>query len=225
MDEWVRHVLVPILEGNVPEAEAVKRFGNIALLSADTDRIKEYVFESPRLPEIRGASMILDELNQGLLDDPGHNICKIFAQKGLPVGQRGNSGVPSCIIYVGGGSLLALVPESLASELVREIEALYPRVTGTATISCVFQKVTGEDVLNRLDVLMARQALLLRKKKEEKELLPFFETIPYARRCESCGFRPAACKVTEPELRWLCWPCKKKLDCGKGQRSRWSRCL
>lgn len=34
-----------------------------ALLSADTDRTQDFVFESARLPEIRGASRQLDDLN------------------------------------------------------------------------------------------------------------------------------------------------------------------
>lgn len=37
---------------------------NISLLSADTDKINCYVYSSTKLPEMRGASIILDDLNQ-----------------------------------------------------------------------------------------------------------------------------------------------------------------
>ena len=38
--------------------------GKKLLVSFDTDRIKEYIFATGRLREIRGASAILDELNR-----------------------------------------------------------------------------------------------------------------------------------------------------------------
>jgi CRISPR-associated protein Cmr2 len=121
----------------------------LALLSADTDKVKEYVFESAKLPEIRGASMILDDLNWGY-DDQGRlpelqvqrTIGDLFLAKGLLCKRwpRGN------LIYVGGGSLLALVPRDLADELKGEIESLYPTETGTATITCVWRPVVQHEL-------------------------------------------------------------------------------
>ncbi len=101
---WREKVLEPVLRGEpVDEAEA-QRAGGLALLSADTDKIKEYVFESAKLPEIRGASMILDGLNQGWPDDEGPNIRQLFASRGLPVSREDDEADRSCIIYAGGAA-------------------------------------------------------------------------------------------------------------------------
>lgn len=126
---WVDNVLRPLLSGElreVPEGQGV------VLLAADTDRTQDYVFESARLPEIRGASMLMTHLNKV-------RVPQIFADKGLP---------RDCIIYAGGGSLLALVPQKVAEPLRAEIEALYPCETGVATITCVSCEVTPKQIVN-----------------------------------------------------------------------------
>jgi CRISPR-associated protein Cmr2 len=143
---WCERVLEPVLRGESVDEMEARQAGGLALLSADADKIKDYVFESAKLPEIRGASMILDELNQGWLDDKGPNIRKLFAAKGLPVGRRADRKAPSCIIYAGGGSLLALVPHDLAEILKADIEVLYPRETGIATITCVWRPVSPREL-------------------------------------------------------------------------------
>lgn len=223
MKEWLQYVLSPLLKGDIPDAKDIERLGGLALFSADTDKIKEYVFESSRLPEIRGASIMLDDLNQGWPDDQSENIRTLFTLRGLPVGERDNPKAASCIIYAGGGSLLALVPLEIASILKQEIEALYPRITGIATITCVYQQVSAEDIQEHLDKTIACQVLLLRQAKEEKGAFPFFEAPPPVRRCESCGIRPATHHERAPEPRWLCDPCKRKLDMGRNEKTRWTR--
>lgn len=115
--EWIANVVVPLRQGH---PEQIPQNPDIALLSADTDRTQEYVFESARLPEIRGASMLLDNLNRELipkrLDERFH----------LP---------PECFVYLGGGSVLALVPASRAEDVARAIEELYLDETLLATIT------------------------------------------------------------------------------------------
>lgn len=233
--EWIRQELNPILRGRcfVPSAEKIDQLRGTALLSADTDKIKEYVFESAKLPEIRGASMILDDLNQSWPSDgyhlkdsrPPSNLREIFLHHGLPTRRNKDDRQDDCIVYAGGGSLLALVPIDLADALKAEIEKIYPKETGAATISCVWQTIAvsdGEGI--KFSELMARQSLLLRRAKEEKESLPFFEAIPYARRCESCQIRPAAGQVS-PDERWLCQTCymKSVQSKGRGGKKKWAR--
>ena len=72
-----------------------------ALLSADTDRTQEYVFESAKLPEIRGASRQLDDLNV--------QIGKMVKN------EKGE------VILADGGGLLAWVPLDVAADLVLQI--------------------------------------------------------------------------------------------------------
>jgi hypothetical protein len=176
--------------------------GTRALLSADTDRTLDYVFESAKLPEIRGASTILDDLNRQAapqlikrLDDT--------AQK----------------IYASGGSLLYEVAAEKAPLIQQELEALYPRETGVATITCVYRVLPGPadkgipqapadaEVLSgfqrerweradeSLDCFGAWVRLLgrdLRRRKQEKRYAPFVEAMPHAERCQSCRIRPAS---------------------------------
>ena len=95
-----------------------------ALLSADTDRTQDYVFESARLPEIRGASRQLDALNQ---------------QCGKRIEEKGGT-----VILADGGGLLAWVPPEQADGLVAEIETLYPEQTTVATITADWRRVSNE---------------------------------------------------------------------------------
>lgn len=95
----------------------------LVLILGDVDKIKSYVYETSALPEIRGASEILNELNL-------EELKKLFV----------NLLSAECLIYNGGGSFLAIVPKSLADEIVRGIENLYLDKTKTVTITCVKSK-------------------------------------------------------------------------------------
>jgi CRISPR-associated protein Cmr2 len=66
----------------------------ICLLLGDTDAIKSYVYETGALPEIRGASEILQELEA--------KVREIFTEK---IAEE-------ALIYCGGGGFLAMVPAS-----------------------------------------------------------------------------------------------------------------
>ena len=96
----------------------------VSLLSADTDKVKSYVFESAKLPEVRGASIILDELNQEKL------VKEVFTGKDCQPPQE-------CLIYNSGGGLLAIVPTCWAEHLGKEIERLYLDRTKVATTTTV----------------------------------------------------------------------------------------
>lgn len=139
VQKWVDQLLRPALAGQQslgpPE---VWPGGGLALLSADTDHTQSFVFQSPRLTEIRGASMRLDRLNNALpklLQDAW----------GLPSGSILDKS-PGCIVYNGGGGMMALVPLVLAPEICAAIEAYYPQATDTATITAVYQPITPADV-------------------------------------------------------------------------------
>lgn len=144
--EWRETILLPLLKcmpGAIsPEVETLLKRPpdeiDLALLSADVDRIQEYVFESAKLPEIRGGSALLTRLNET-------DLPQIVADAGLPAGFVDDK-PPGCIIYASGGGLLALVPASLAPNLTARIEQLFPAETGQATITCVWRQVTPAEV-------------------------------------------------------------------------------
>jgi len=91
----------------------------IDLVTGGATKIKGYVFEAPKLPEIRGASTLLDWVNEVELPalwgarDPSE-----WYGKG--------------IIYAGGGSFLALAPFDTGEALARRIERAYTQWTLTA---------------------------------------------------------------------------------------------
>ena len=204
-----------------------------ALLAADTDRTLEYVFESARLPEIRGASTILDELNR----------------KAAPALIKQIDDSAECI-YVGGGSLLYEVDAAQAPGIQRELESLYPQKTGVATITCVYRELpdspdkgipqTQVDTTAKASLSAYQRQRLeradknlgcfgawvrllghdLRRRKQEKSRAPFIESMPHAKRCRSCRIRPAeAMKVDYEGERALCRECSMKKN--HNERSPW----
>lgn len=123
----------------------------LALLAADVDRVKDYVFESARLPEMRGASLILDLLNVKDSEDESKwgNIEIEYASgkkapvKGLPQLLFETFELPrQALIYASGGGALLLAPAEMAAAIQATIEAHYLKTTLTATITVVYELVT-----------------------------------------------------------------------------------
>lgn len=288
IDLWWKEVLIPIARFAADELPATKEdiaalplpdTTNLALLSADVDQVKSYVFDSPRLPEIRGASLILEELNTGERsskyspDQLPTNMQEALHRHGLPDSYI-NDDPPGCIVYIGGGSLLALVPvtingEPVAERVKAEIEMLYPRQTkGGATITCVYQQVRPAelfygpdcervwlpdiralreqlrgDARRRLDAalgLAENDDLTLERWGEHRNLAqtrkqlgyalqatkqsgaspPFRESLPFTRRCQSCGLRPATLIHGD---RYLCVICDQRGQVGGQGKGDWVR--
>ncbi len=204
--------------------------GTRALLAADTDRTLDYVFESARLPEIRGASTILDDLNR---EEAPKRIRRLDTSAKQ--------------IYAAGGGLLYEVAADKAPVIQRELEALYPQETGVATITCVYRVLPGpanegipqapvdaeslsgfqwqrwEHADKTLDCFGAWVRLLghdLRRRKQEKRRVPFVEAPPHAERCQSCRIRPATTTYAHyGELIPRCAECAQKNEASP--RSPW----
>jgi CRISPR-associated protein Cmr2 len=135
----------------------------IALVMGGATKIRQYVFESAKLPEIRGASGLLDRIN--LRDVPA-----LFAQepywlkelrckaemdreeleeaerlvKQVREGFQARYGVEpldceESIIYANGGEVLAFASLKLADSLTEAIERLYTRETLTANSVAVWR--------------------------------------------------------------------------------------
>jgi hypothetical protein len=220
---------------------------SIVLFSADVDRIQDYVFESVRLPEIRGGSLLIDQL------------CQEAAAKHLK----------DYVIYNGGGSLLALLPDLDTAETAkREIEALFPQQTGAATITCVAYQTNVKELLegylphvsppelwvlrssrqreawqqltqaygltesvkedeftaaanrqlaeqNHFGQMVKLMSILLRRQKDQRRNITFYDGLAQAEWCRSCGYRPAQLIGRYNDVvdqNWpLCEPCWCKL--------------
>lgn len=163
------------------------------LLSGDVDAIKEFVFETSVLPQVRGGSQLLIECEEA--------ICERIKNR------NGH------VIYCGGGSFLVAVPADQAPQIKQEIEHIYLDKTLVATVTVVYERIlpspasvslqdgwaarlwqaVEEDITQKGDFAqrISRLGALLREAKLQKTQAPFFEALPFGKRCESCGKRMA----------------------------------
>lgn len=128
--------------------EATNPFGTHPIVQADPDqkwqiglvlggatKIKGYFLESARLPEIRGASALLDRIN--LEDIPAlfgreiqhdkkrsDRIRNDFSER-----TKHNLAAPECIIFAAGGNTLAFTPTKVVHQIADEIERIYTKET------------------------------------------------------------------------------------------------
>ncbi|MGL5058509.1 MAG: type III-B CRISPR-associated protein Cas10/Cmr2 [Microcoleus sp.] len=138
----------------------------IGLVYGGATKIKQYVFEAPKLPDIRGASALLDQIN--LIDLPAFfgwepnagdrspdspdrseakNWCKQVRQwLDTCLLENENSPkfsevlIPELIIYSTGGNILALCPAAFVDDLANAIEKRYTERTLTANSCAVGEK-------------------------------------------------------------------------------------
>ncbi|MEG3967803.1 type III-B CRISPR-associated protein Cas10/Cmr2 [Microcoleus sp. T2B6] len=122
--------------------------GKIGLVYGGVTKVKQYVFEDAKLPDIRGASALLDRIN--LVDLPAffdkrpesqrYNIylpeIKSWLNKSFPREPKLSEAlIPEMIVYSTGGNILAFCPAAFVDELADAIEKRYSYVTLTAN-SC-----------------------------------------------------------------------------------------
>jgi CRISPR-associated protein Cmr2 len=203
----------------------------VALISGGATKIKGYVFESARLPEIRGASALLDRIN--IQDVP------LLWKKPPPEGV----GCLDCIIYANGGEILAFAPTNQAAWLADEIERIYTQETLVAQSVAVWMPFSLQQIRNGLlsgveiDRTIAKQLMgynpadnatfgslvaplaLAKYRRREENLssnrsirqISHFETFPFARRCSSCERRAAVVNArVGKDDKPLCEPCARK---------------
>ncbi|WP_424410027.1 type III-B CRISPR-associated protein Cas10/Cmr2 [Microcoleus sp.] len=120
----------------------------IGLVYGGVTKVKQYVFEDAKLPDIRGASSLLDRIN--LVDLPAffdkhpesnrYNIHFAKVREWLDENFSGESKlskalIPEMIVYSTGGNILAFCPAAFVNELTDAIEKRYSFETITAN-SC-----------------------------------------------------------------------------------------
>lgn len=115
----------------------------IGLVLGGATKIKGYFLESAKLPEIRGASALLDRIN---LED----VPALFGRETTQDKKRCNEirvsfnqrtghklTAPECIIYAAGGNTLAFAPTSVVQNIADEIERIYTDQTLVANSAAV----------------------------------------------------------------------------------------
>ncbi len=168
----------------------------LKLLAFDTDRIKDYVFATDTLKEIRGASALLDQLNRERMQ---HIIAQIDS------GAR--------LIYAQGGGGLFLVAADKADAARLAVEQAYRKYSGQAA------SITGVtlDLPSGFDEQSPSQSLLkllqfrLRQAKDQIPSALSLTSLPYLRHCDACGEFPAADCLNEfGEQKLLCRACRNR---------------
>ncbi|NCJ08676.1 type III-B CRISPR-associated protein Cas10/Cmr2 [Synechococcales cyanobacterium C] len=127
----------------------------IGLVYGGATKIKQYVFEAPKLPDIRGASALLDRINlvdlpaffHGETSDrfeqcqrfPGYcrQVREDWLDRAANFPALSTALIPELIIYSTGGNLLALCPAAYVDDLANAIEKRYTTETLTANACAV----------------------------------------------------------------------------------------
>lgn len=166
------------------------------LVCFDTDRIKEYVFATDKLREVRGASWLLTELNNRMeLERAVRPVC------------------PECeIVFAAGGSAVLLAPsEAKAKEMINVVEASYTHKTFTGSITGAPIRLAPATKTEGFGERVAVAWLKLREAKDEKarRLLPGIES--YTQPCMACERHPAS-KVSRLDRSAICESCCAKRE-------------
>lgn len=147
------------------------------LVSLDTDRVKEYVFATGRLREIRGASAILDHLNR-------------TETKALIATHGGRK------VFAGGGSAMAsFASEAEARAFKEAVVALYADKTAAATITGI---VIDYNSAADFRPIFKRAARLLRRAKDAGRRVPGMFASAWMSRCQRCGEYPVTHQLSPP---------------------------
>ena len=131
---------------------------NIGLVYGGVTKVKQYVFESAKIQEVRGASALLDRIN--LIDLPAffgcekhqdHQQCQqakdyceevrknwLDQQENFP--ELSPALIPELVIYSTGGNILAFCPAAFVDDLANAIEKRYTHETLTANSCAVGAK-------------------------------------------------------------------------------------
>ena len=151
-----------------------------SLVAFDTNHIKQYVFGTDKLREIRGASSILDKLNRYSMRDTAK-------EAGFPIEE----------VYTNGGGGLFLIDSDKALDFGQRVQRMYREQTGYgASITYLVQELP-EHIKTIADGDRIKDHLeSLRWRLREKKLIPLdttsFPTHPFMRTCDSCGVFHAA---------------------------------
>jgi CRISPR/Cas system-associated protein Cas10 (large subunit of type III CRISPR-Cas system) len=169
------------------------------LVCFDTDRIKQYLFATNRLKEIRGGSALIADLD----DKRKSNLERQYGVKN--------------VVYSAGGGAVVLVPtEPEAQTLIAEIERDFRAQTITASITGIYLQV--DTTSQKFGAEMTRAGRELRRAKAAKAELTNLPVEPYMRLCNSCGQHPATSRATDGSDDWLCRACDKKREWGHEKR-------
>ena len=185
------------------------------LIALDTDRIKEYLFATPVLSDIRRASGLLDRLNR-------ENTLTVIQE----VYPSFNIEDPRQCVYAAGGSALVILPdEETAERAIRAVERLYRKETATASITGIAVPISSDELQKKFGQKVRWAGHKLRKQKAEKGQRRTLPVAPYMHFCDACAQLPASHHDAERD-ELICRACKiKRLSAGETRRELWAKLI
>lgn len=166
------------------------------LLAFDTDQIKDYVFATGALRDIRGASALLDRLNR---DSTVRTVARCAPGAEM--------------VYAQGGSALFVVDSAHTDVSLRAIERLYRDETDTAGITGVAVDLPAAfDGRANIQSYMRQLNYRLRAAKDRTDPWQAAASHGLFRPCEACGIGYATEQWQGPEEQQmqLCRGCARK---------------
>lgn len=150
--DWRERILLPLL-GPDPASVGIPPDEQVIVFAADTDRTQAYVFESDKVPEIRGASRLLTALNRGdryLAHAKQDQDREYYAYPAVERALWEEAELSAdCILFSDGGSVLALLPYDpedpemrLARRVADRLKREYLDASGLVTISVAYRAFT-----------------------------------------------------------------------------------
>jgi hypothetical protein len=179
-------------------------------MSFDTDRIKDYVFATPDLKKIRGASALLEILNRA--DE------ELLIQLGLDIETTRTTIRQLCPqiqpeeMITAGGAAMAVVPGEVVSQVIAAVERLYREETVRGSITGALLPIAASQLSQDFGQRVAEIGAQLRRVKDQKGHEPTLPLTAWLRPCGACGRYPAAIPSTDPEGRTelICRSCQIK---------------
>lgn len=101
------------LSGEKKTAEVLERQADF--VKGGIIKIKQYYLETNKIPEIRGASLLIEDINGKKMEEL---ICQLHIRE--------------CLIYAGGGKMMGIFPKGSGACICRKMEELVERETVTA---------------------------------------------------------------------------------------------
>ena len=195
-------VLRAIHEGEKLEILQAKR---VYLVALGAQRVKQFVFETPGLNEIRGASTLLDQcvedLKRSISDELG----------------------PEVVLRAAASTLEFLAPadaNAAGEKWTKWLRTYFYERTGTAFPAAAVHAVSPGDLLTRFHEVMRP---LYRRLEQDRyrATLPRTETLPFELRCDLCRTRPAEgwYRLPEGEPAPACRVCFTKREVGRPERA------
>ena len=176
---------------------------NKFLVSIETVKIKDFIFSTNKLKLIRGASYLLDYMNQVEVPRILRKYGLEYNTKGLvdkiydisddeeflrKVDEKIDGAIDKRILYVGAGNAKFLVEnEKDAKNICKEIKELYSEIAPSAKVVAEFHPMEkDEKIWDAIDELAQKTA---EKKSEGFPMLNI--DLPFAVKCDLSGTEPA----------------------------------